>query len=212
MRMPVSKTETGRRERKKQQTRDHISAVARALFAERGFEGVTVSEIAREADVAEQTVYNHFPTKEDLVYAGLESFEERLLEAIRDRPEGESVPAAFGHWLGGQRGLLAEEPLSEHLVGISRMIEQSPALLAREQQIFARYVDSMARVIAADAGAAEGDIRPWVEANALIGIHRALISFTRGRIVAGASNPDLSREVRAQLEGALAALEAGFTA
>lgn len=202
--------EAGRRARKKQQTRDHISAVGRALFAERGFEGVTVAEIAREADVAEQTVYNHVPTTEDLVYSGLESFEERLLDAVRERSADESIPAAFGRWLRSQRGLLAEEPLSEHLVGLARMIAGSPALLAREQQVFARYTDSLARVIAADAGAEEGDIRPWVEANALIGIHRALVAFTRGRVIAGAENPDLAREVRAQLDGALAALDAGF--
>ena len=55
----------GRRERKKQQMREHIAETARRLFGERGFEGITVAEVAREADVAEQTVYNYFPTKED---------------------------------------------------------------------------------------------------------------------------------------------------
>ena len=77
----------GRRERKKQQMRAPIAETARRLFGERGFEGVTVAEVAREADVAEQTVYNYFPTKEDLVYWRLESFEERLLED--DEPASE---------------------------------------------------------------------------------------------------------------------------
>ena len=90
----------GRRERKKQQTREHIAETARRLFGERGFEGVTVAEVAREADVAEQTVYNYFPTKEDLVYWRLESFEERLLEAVRDREPGSRSrrPSAAGSW------------------------------------------------------------------------------------------------------------------
>ena len=66
----------GLRERKKLQTRELIAETARRLFAERGFEAVTVAEVARAADVAEKTVFNYFPTKEDLVYWRLESFEE----------------------------------------------------------------------------------------------------------------------------------------
>ena len=98
----------GRRERKKEQTRRRIEETARRLFRERGFERVTVAQIAREADVAEHTVYNYFPTKEDLVYWRLESFEEALLQAIRERAPGEPIPAAFGRWLLAQRGMLAE--------------------------------------------------------------------------------------------------------
>ncbi len=204
--------ELGRRERKKQQTRQHIAETARRLFAERGFERVTVAEVARAADVAEQTVYNYFPTKEDLVYWRLESFEEGLLSAVRDRAEGESVPAAFGRWLLSQRGMLQDTPISEELVGITRTIHESPALRAREQQVFAGYTDALALVIAEGTGAGEDDIRPWVAANALIGVHRALVGYARERILAGARNPGLSEDVRAQAERALAALGDGFAA
>jgi hypothetical protein len=55
-------------------------------------------------------------------------------------------------------------------------------------------------------------IRPWVTANALLGVHRALIGYARERILAGAENPRLAREVRAQAEDALAAVESGFGA
>ena len=58
----------GLRERKKQQTRELIAETARRLFTERGFERVTVAEIARAAEVSEQTVFNYFPTKEELVF------------------------------------------------------------------------------------------------------------------------------------------------
>src|SRR5215207_6546330 len=100
---------TGLRERKKQQTRDLIATTARELFSERGFDAVTVAEIARAADVAEKTVFNYFPTKEDLVYWRLESFEGELLEAIRKREPGESVLTAFGRFVLQRRGLLAEQ-------------------------------------------------------------------------------------------------------
>src|SRR5919201_3978344 len=88
--------ELGLRERKKQRTRELIAESARRLFAERGFERVSVAEIARAAEVSEQTVCNYFPTKEDLVYWRLASFEEELLAAIRGRGGGGSVPQAFG--------------------------------------------------------------------------------------------------------------------
>src|SRR5436190_19201344 len=131
--------EAGLRERKKQHTRELIADAARRLFAERGFEQVTVAEIARVADVSPQTVFNYFPSKEDLVYWRMESFEEELLAAIRDRRPGDSALAAFARFVLEPRGLLATEDPSHELLGLTRMIAGSPALLAREQQVFARY-------------------------------------------------------------------------
>ena len=81
----------GLRERKKQQTRQQIYEAARKLFETRGFDRVSVAEVARAADVSEVTVFNYFPTKEDLLYGGMEFFEEQLIEAVRIRPKGESA-------------------------------------------------------------------------------------------------------------------------
>src|SRR5215211_2138811 len=96
----------GLRERKKQQTRQAIADTACRLFSERGFDAVTVAEIARAVDVAEKTVFNYFPTKEDLFYSRLEAFEEELLSAIREREPGESALAAFRRFMLQPRGLL----------------------------------------------------------------------------------------------------------
>src|ERR671932_608695 len=154
----------GLRERKKQRTRELIAETARRLFTERGFDRVTIAEVAREADVSQQTVFNYFPTKEDLVFWRLGSFEDELLVTIRDRDEGESILAAFGRFVLAQRGLLGQvDPEArERLAAVTRTIVESPALLAREQQIFARYTDSLAMLIAEEQGAEAADIRPWV--------------------------------------------------
>src|SRR6184192_4546639 len=85
----------GLRERKKQQTRQQIFDAASRLFEAKGFDRVSVAEIARAADVSEVTVFNYFPTKEDLFYGGMQFFEEQLIEAVRNRPSGESATRAF---------------------------------------------------------------------------------------------------------------------
>jgi AcrR family transcriptional regulator len=202
----------GLRERKKQRTRELIADTARRLFTERGFERVTVAEVARAAEVSEQTLFNYFPTKEDLVYRRLESFEEELLASVRDRAPGESILAAFGSFVLEPRGLLAakDPEAREQLAGLTRMITESPALLAREREVFERYTESLAALIANETGAKPGDVEPRVVANALIGVHRALVDYSRRRIVAGARSPRLARDVRAQAHQALAALEQGL--
>ncbi|HSD76836.1 MAG TPA: TetR family transcriptional regulator [Solirubrobacteraceae bacterium] len=204
--------EPGLRERKKRRTRQLIAATARRLFAERGFEAVTVAEVARAADMSEATVFNYFPTKEDLFYSGLEAFEEELLATIRDRRPGESALAAFARFVLRPRGLLAatDPEAAEHLAAITRVIVESPALLAREQRIFAGYTDSLAALLAEETGAAPHAVAPWVAANALMGVHRALVHDSRRRLVAGERNPRLARAIRAQGRQAIAVLERGL--
>src|SRR6266550_271889 len=77
---------SGLRERRKARTRQLIADTAARLFAEFGYERVAVSDVAREAEVAEQTVYNYFPTKEQLVLDREEATENELSRLIRSRP------------------------------------------------------------------------------------------------------------------------------
>jgi hypothetical protein len=154
---------------------------------------------------------SNFPRKEDLVYSRMESFEEELLNAIREREPGESVLAAFARFVRTPRGLLAtpDPPAREQLAALTRMIEE-PCATAREQQIFAAYTESLAALVAEETGADSGDIEPWVTANAIMGVHQALIACTRRRIVDGARPARLAREVQAQADRALARLGRGL--
>ena len=202
----------GLRERKKERTRREIAEAARRLFGERGFDAVTVAQVAAAAEVSEATVFNYFPTKEDLFYSGLEAFEEALLDAVRDRPPGESALAAFGRFITEPRGLLAspDPEAAERQAAMTRVIEESPALLAREQRILAGFTDSLAELLRAETGAGAGEVEPWVAANAMIGVHRALLGYARAQILTGTRNPLLARRVRAQARRALGRLEAGL--
>jgi AcrR family transcriptional regulator len=206
-------TDLGLRERKKLRTRQLIAETARRMFAEYGFEAVPVAAVARAAEVSEATVFNYFPTKEDLVYQGMEVFEAELLAAISNRPAGESFAAAFGRFVLEARGFLAaqDEDSARHLVQVSRMIASSPALQAREREIFARYTASLAALIADDTGAEADDLRPWAAAHALMGVHQSLIAFVHRSLAAGDDDhASLAREVVARGEQALSLLQAGL--
>jgi AcrR family transcriptional regulator len=85
---------TGLRELKKARTRRLIADTAARLFAERGYEHVAVTDVAREAEVAEQTVYNYFPTKEQLVTDREQQIQDRLCDLIRSRPPAITPAAA----------------------------------------------------------------------------------------------------------------------
>jgi AcrR family transcriptional regulator len=205
--------DVGLRERKKQRTRRLLADTARRLFSERGFENVSIAEIARVADVSPATVFNYFPTKEDLVYSGFETFEEQLLAAIRDRPRGQTILDAFRDFVLTARGFLAakDEATARELMAVTRMIAASPALLARERQIFARFTDALAELIAEETRASAGDLRPYIAANALIGVHRAMIGYVRQRLEAGSTaRVRLARDVRERGAKAFALLSAGL--
>lgn len=180
------------------------------LFLKRGFDAVTVAEIAREADVDAKTIFNYFESKPDLVYHRLEVFESALLEAVREREPGESILAGFARFLLDAQGLLASDEESERLRALTRMIAASPTLLAHEQQVFARFTDSLAALITDETGARPSDVQPAVVANALIGLHRTLVDYVRRATLAGTPNRKLARDVRAQAKKALAALEQGL--
>jgi len=207
--------EVGRRERKRQETRDHIARTARTLFAERGFAAVTVAEIAAAADVSEQTVYNHFPTKEDLVFWRRGTFEAQLLAAIRDRPPGESALAAFARFIAQPR---SETPPPDAAPGhdalggaqVAATIMDSPALQARERAIVAGYTAPLAALLAEDTGTSADAIEPWVVATAMLGVTQALIDHARRRVLAGARQPALTRELRARAQRAVRLLEQGL--
>jgi AcrR family transcriptional regulator len=80
-----------RRAAKKARTREHVRGVAQHLFAERGFDDVTIADVAKRADVAVQTVFNHFATKEELFFDGRTPWVDGPAEAVRTREA--SVPA-----------------------------------------------------------------------------------------------------------------------
>lgn len=203
-------THMGLRERKKRQTRELIAENAKRLFAERGFDAVTVAEVAGAADVSQGTVFNYFPTKEDLVFSSMEAFEARLVDGVRERPPGESVLSAFRRVVLDGLEQLAVEGRADLIATAARIISGAPSLQAREREVVARYTDSLAASIAQEMGTEFGDVESWAVANALMGVHRALVAYVRISVSAGKRGERLTADTRSTGERAFAALERGL--
>jgi AcrR family transcriptional regulator len=196
-------TTAGLRERKKQQTRREIFDASQRLFARHGFEKVTVAAIARAADVSEMTVFNHFATKEDLFYGGMEDFEQQLIEAVRNRRRGQTALDAFRHRVVDGAATLDSPERAEAIVRAGRIIAASPSLQARERQIVDVYTERLAELL-------PGDVEATVAAAALMAAHRALVQFTRRSAAAGERGPALAAAFRTQARRAFGRLERGL--
>lgn len=176
--MDAEGAEIGLRERKKRETRRNLARVAVALFAERGFDAVTVADVARAADVSTKTVFNYFPTKEDLMLDGREAFADELIQRVRERPAGESVLAAVrAHTLATATQIRALP--AERRAEFRQVMRDAPTVQARFRQMLSRHDQALARVLAEEGGAGTDDLVPVVAAE-LLGVlaHLAFCDLT----------------------------------
>ena len=105
------------------------------------------------------TVFNYFPTKEDLVFSRMESFEERLVAAVEQRDPAESAVASFGRVL--LAGIDQPAARADMIAKAATLIRASPALRAREREVTARYTARLAHLFTAETGADADDIEAW---------------------------------------------------
>ena len=207
---------TGLRERRKQETRLRISDVATQLFTERGFDEVTISQVAEAAGVSKMTVTNYFARKEDLVFDRAEGLIAHLAEVITGRKPGESMLAAV------RRDYAEAIARADVTLGLStpefaRMITSSPALIDRGLEMMAQRETALAEAIMADTGRnaegtegtegtegaegagvqgaegarAEGALQPRLVAALLAAAHRVLAQEATRRSLAGEPRPQI---------------------
>src|SRR4051794_35196582 len=131
----MATTDEGLRERKKRETRQRIGARAMSLFAKRGFEAVTVADVARAADVSEKTVFNYFPAKEDLLLGTGGERAAGFAETLRDRAPGVSVLDCFRTWTMELCDEIAEGPL-ERFTTLPEIVAGSPTLQRRLARVW----------------------------------------------------------------------------
>jgi AcrR family transcriptional regulator len=172
----------GLRERKKRRTRESLAANAQRMFRERGFDQVTVAEIAAASDVSVKTLFVYFASKEDLVFADELSLLDEIRERLTGRPAGTAALAAvrgLAHDLIGAAG--ADD--DDGLTSFTRLVGDNPTLHARLQLMWERYEQGLADTLAAEAGGSPLDPRIRTAAAMLVTPFRVLTSSdVRGRL------------------------------
>ena len=144
---PVSEATGGRREQRKAQTRAEVRATAQRLFAERGFDEVTIADVAAAAEVAVQTVFNHFETKEGLFFDGRTPWVEGAANAVGRRPPGADPVRALRDYLEQDlRALLEQESRPENRSYLEAL-QRSPSLQARERTLVEQAGERVAAVL-----------------------------------------------------------------
>jgi len=170
--MTVDGTAEGLRERKKRLTRQAIVESATRLFAERGFENVTVSEIADASNVAVKTLFTYFSSKEDLLFDDENVLLEEILVAVRTRGLGVSALGAI------ERHLLAFVAKGSHegLENFHAAMAGNATLSSRLSVMWDRYEDALTSLLATEVGAGDDDPTPRLVATQLIALYRLLTS------------------------------------
>ncbi|SDK40009.1 DNA-binding transcriptional regulator, AcrR family [Nonomuraea maritima] len=168
----------GLRETKKQQTRRAIADAALPLFLERGFDQVSVAEVARHVGVSGQTVFNYFPAKEDLFFDRQAEAEDELAAIVRTREPGRCpVEAVREHVLAELEQRSPQTPAPSEMVRFWQVIEQSAALRARDREIAENTEAALAAELRKDGSFPAPDLL----AGAVAGIHRAVERELRRR-------------------------------
>ncbi|MFI7462004.1 TetR/AcrR family transcriptional regulator [Nonomuraea sp. NPDC049646] len=189
----------GLRERKKRKTRRHLSDVAIGLFVDRGFDQVTIAEIAAAAEVSVNTLYNYFTAKEDLVLPPEEASPQRLADIVRERAPGVSAARAVLARLREEvRGRERSLGLTDGFGQVLEMMLAAPTLRARLEELGRQMTDALAVTLAEETGAGPGDPLPRAVAWQ-IGCLHSLVYAEVGRRVAVGERPDAIAEAVLEL-------------
>lgn len=186
----------GLRETKKQQTRTAIADAALPLFLEHGFDQVTVAEVARHAGVSTNTVFNYFPTKEDLFFDRQAEVEGHLAALVRNRAPGTCPVETIRNDL--LTALRHDDPtlgLHPDAPRFWQVIHDSAALRAREREISEHAEDALTTALAEHPpntanGRDPAHPMPALLAGAIAGTHRAALRELQRRILSGESPTD----------------------
>ncbi|WP_030925086.1 TetR/AcrR family transcriptional regulator [Streptomyces sp. NBC_01527] len=196
---PAAQAPISLRERKKQLTYQAVSDAAIAMFLERGFDKVSVAEVAAAADISKPTLFRYFPAKEDLALHRFADHEDEAARVVAARSQDESpLDALRRHFLDGLERRDPVTGLCDHpqVLAFHRMLYGTPSLVARMYGYQGRSEAALARAL--------GDAVPdRLAAGQIIAVQRILALENWRRIDAGESADEV-------YEDAVRAAELGF--
>ncbi|MGW0465810.1 TetR/AcrR family transcriptional regulator [Streptomyces sp. NPDC003027] len=198
---------SGLRERKKRQTRQLLSDTAVALFLEKGFDAVSVAEVAAAAEVSKPTLFRYFPAKEDLALHRFADHEDESARVVAARPAGAGpLDALRAHFL---RGLDRRDPVTglcddPDVLAFQRFLYGTPALVARLHGYRDRSEAALARALGGEPLPAR------LAAAQIVAVLRVLAEENARRMAAGESADEVHPEAVAAAERAFRSLRDGL--
>ena len=195
----------GLRERKKARTRDAIADAAISLFLARGFDQVSVADVAAAAEVSKPTLFRYFTAKEDLVLHRIADHHGEAARVVRECQPGVAPLAALHRHF--QDGLDRRDPvtgLNDHpeVLTFHGLVFSTPSLAGRLIQ----YTLENEEALAAALG---GDITAQLQAAQVIAVQRVLARATWQKLVAGRNADEVYPEAVADADRAFALLQSG---
>lgn len=188
----------GLRERKKERTRQALIAAAVRLFAEKGYDGTTVAEIAEAADVTTRTFFLHFPAKEDVLFIDAQARVELALRAVAERRPGEPLPEVLAAAMHRMIADAGANDLVSGLAGLrAKLVLGEPAILRRMLHVL---YDGQTRLAEALVRAYPGELDP-IDAAALVG---SLLGAVNAATMAALHRGDPPERVREAMTRATA--------
>lgn len=201
----VEMASNGLRERKKERTRRLIADTAARLFAERGYENVAVIDVAREAEVAEQTVYNYFPTKEQLVTDRDQQIQDRLSDLIRGRAPAVTPAAAIREFVLKSVAAIGGIPPELWRGELGYLAAISPTVRRLALEMIDRQAAALAAAIS-DTTAVPPEIAK-LYGIALASVFQIIITESGRRTVEGQSQAKIAEELYPIIENVLDELD-----
>ncbi|MFE9360682.1 TetR family transcriptional regulator [Streptomyces olivaceoviridis] len=195
--------EMGLRERKKQRMYQDVSDIAVRLFLERGFDAVSVAEVAAAAGISKPTLFRYFPAKEDLVLHRIADHETEAARVVAG--EADPVDALRRHFLAGLERRDPVTGLNDHpgVLAFHRLLYGTPSLVARAYA-------HQERSEAALAEALGGDLAARLAAAQIIAVQRVLALENWRRIAAGEPVAEVAPDAVAAAERAFRRLAQGL--
>jgi AcrR family transcriptional regulator len=198
----MAESATGLRERKKRATRDALARAGLELFVERGYDETTLAEIAEVAGVSTRTIFAYFPSKEDILFATMQTMRDALAQALADRPAGTDALTSLQEFILSSAH---EKTELDHKLG--QVIAADPTLSSHKRARIAEFQEVLAAAIADDLGVGPDDLRPQVAAASLTAAFEVLERQDRGH-----STVPTHEEIAAAIDPVISFVRAGLQA
>ena len=126
-------------------TREAIFAAAQTLFNERGFDRVTVAEIADAANISVKTLFTYIGAKEELLFSGRPTVLDAVVEAVRNRKLAQTPLVAAGQAL---LTAVDDKDPDKNLDAFLRMVNGGPAARSRLRALWDETEDALTEALA----------------------------------------------------------------